>query len=305
MNLRDLEYLVAVADHLNFHRAAEACNIGQPTLSTQIRKLEEELGVTLIERGQRKVFLTDIGADIVARARLVLAEIEQMRQVARADTAQRNRLRLGIFPTLGPYVLPHIVPGFRRQFPNVELLLTEEKSGVLRQQLASGQLDAILLADPIGNRYHTEMSLFDEPFLLAVPSGHRLAGQDSITPEDLKNERLMLLEEGHCMREQALTATHIAGAREEKNFRATSLETLRQMVAAGVGITYLPALACLSTTTSDGYAVIPLRGATFERHISLHWRSSSPMGPLLADFGAMIRTEISAVLENAGFRRPR
>ncbi|GIX36964.1 MAG: hypothetical protein KatS3mg127_0203 [Silanimonas sp.] len=176
MNLRDLRYLLALAQLRHFGRAAEACHVSQPTLSTQIRKLEEELGVTLVERAPRKVMLTEAGAEIAQRARRVMAEVEQMREIARrSHDPEAGTLRLGLFPTLGPYLLPHVVGPLRERFPRLELLLVEEKTELLLGQLREGRLDAAILALPVDDEGLEHALLFDEPFVLAVPERHVLA----------------------------------------------------------------------------------------------------------------------------------
>src|SRR5574337_453601 len=181
MNLRDLQYLVALAEHRHFGRAAEACFVSQPTLSTQIKKLEEELGVPLVERTPRKVLMTEVGRDIAIRARDVLGGVEQIRAVARRTLdPESGTVRLGIFPTLGPYLLPHIVPQIRERFPRLVLLLVEEKTEVLLRLLREGKLDAAVLALPVhDDQLHTEF-LFEEPFVLAAPLDHPLARQKSL-----------------------------------------------------------------------------------------------------------------------------
>ena len=215
MNLRDLRYLVALAEHRHFGRAAEACFVSQPTLSTQIRKLEDELGVTLVERAPRKVLLTDVGREIAARARDVLNEAEQIRAIARRTRdPESGTVRLGIFPTLGPYLLPHVVPMVRETFPRLELLLVEEKTEVVLQRLREGKLDAGILALPLHeDSLHVEF-LFEEPFLLAVPDSHPLAERKRLRLDDLADESLLLLEDGHCLRDQALEVCQLAGAGE-------------------------------------------------------------------------------------------
>ncbi|MTH77941.1 LysR substrate-binding domain-containing protein [Paracoccus aestuariivivens] len=274
MKLRDLEYLVAVADQRNFHRAAEICGVSQPTLSAQIRKLEDELGLPLFERSPRKVALTRAGSLLLARARRVLDEVAQIR--AEADNLRETgtpSLHLGVFPTLGPYLLPRVIPRFLKQFPGVELMLTEEKSSSLTRKLVDGHLDAALLALPVMDSHLTGRVLFDEPFRLAVPDNHPLARENPpIGPDMLAGQHLMLLEKGHCLRDQALELCRNAGAREYDDFRATSLETLRQMVIAGVGMTLLPALACRQT---EGMAVLPVASDQFRRRIGLFWRKST------------------------------
>ncbi|MEO7936623.1 MAG: LysR substrate-binding domain-containing protein, partial [Dokdonella sp.] len=244
MNLRDLQYLVALAEHKHFGRAAEATFVSQPTLSTQIMKLEDELGVALVERTPRKILLTEVGREIVQRARDVLNEVEQIRLIARRTLdPESGTLRLGIFPTLGPYLLPHVIPQIRERFPRLELLLVEEKTEVILRQLREGRLDAGILALPVHDQQLHVEKLFDEPFVLAVPAGNPLANHRSIKLDDLADQNLLLLEDGHCLRDQALEVCQLAGAGEKSGFRATSLETLRQMVAANVGITLLPILA--------------------------------------------------------------
>jgi len=279
MNLRDLRYLVALAEHKHFGRAADASFVSQPTLSTQIRKLEEELDVALVERTPRKILLTEVGREIAARARHVLDEVEQMKAIARrTKDPESGTLRLGIFPTLGPYLLPHVVPGLRARFPRLELLLIEEKSEILLQRLREGRLDAALLALPLhDDQLHADV-LFDEPFLLAVPTLHRLSKRKAVSLDDLESESLLLLEDGHCLRDQALDVCQLAGANERDGFRATSLETLRQMVAANVGITLLPLLAVRPPVVqSEAIHVLPFRGEAPSRRIALVWRKSSAM----------------------------
>lgn len=283
MNLRDLQYLVALAEHKHFGRAADASFVSQPTLSTQIRKLEDELGVALVERTPRKVLLTDTGREIARRARQVLGEIEQIRAVARSTTdPEAGTLRLGIFPTLGPYLLPHVVPALRTRFPRLELLLTEEKTEVVLNLLREGRLDAGVLALPIhDDQLHSEF-LFEEDFVLAVPAGHELAARDSLKLGDLAEQDLLLLADGHCLRDQALEVCHLAGAGERSGFRATSLETLRQMVAAGVGITLLPTLAVNPPVApSADIRLLGFRGRAPHRRIAMVWRRSTAIAPLL------------------------
>ncbi|AGT08271.1 LysR substrate-binding domain-containing protein [Paracoccus aminophilus] len=291
MNLRELEYLVALADQQNFRRAAEICHVSQPTLSTQLRKMEDELGVTLVERMPRKAVLTAAGEAVVARARRVLDEIAQIR----AETASHRktgstRLRLGVFPTLGPYLLPEIVPAFVARFPSVELLLTEEKSDLLLRQLLGGQIDAALLALPLADPHLVGRVLFSEPFLLAVPGDHPLATQDRIGPEALLHEELMLLEEGHCLREQALDVCRLSGAHERNGFRGTSLETLRQMVVAGVGSTLLPQLATRRRGQDSGQEIhlLSFSDEQLRRRIGLFWRKTSSLSRLLNEVSDLI-----------------
>lgn len=298
MNLRDLKYLVALADLRHFGKAADACFVSQPTLSTQIRKLEEELGVVLVERAPRKVMLTAAGQDVVQRARRIVADVDEMKEAARRSRdPESGTLRLGVFPTLGPYLLPHVVPQLRERFPQLELLLTEEKSDVLLQRLREGRLDAALLALPLhDDQLHTEF-LFEEPFLLAAPAGHPLAKQKRLAMDALGEETLLLLEDGHCLRDQALDVCRLAGAQEKSGFRATSLETLRQMVAAGVGVTLLPALSVQPPIVQPaGIQLVPFRQPAPSRRIALVWRKSSALDGFLLGVADAIGTLARAQL---------
>ena len=287
MKLRDLEYLVALADHRNFHRAAEVCHVSQPTLSGQIRKLEEELGFDLFERAPRNLLITEAGYEVIDHARRALAEIGAIRDLsaARADGGAQ-RLRLGVFPTLGPYFLPHLVPGFVARFPRMELILQEAKSSRLIRMLQDGQLDAALLAVPVHVPGLAGGALFTEPFRLAVPARHPLAGRRRIAASDLVGQRLMLLEDGHCLRDQTLDLCRISGAEEVDDFRGTSLETLRQMVIAGVGSTLLPEMACIRTA---GLADLGISDPGFARQIGLFWRRSTGRQQLMEGLGNLIR----------------
>ena len=292
MNLRELEYLVAVADHRHFGRAAEATYVSQPTLSTQLKKLEQELGVTLVERSRSGVMLTPAGEAVVERARVVLRETADIRDIARhAADPSTATLRVGLFPTLGPYLLPHVVPNIRRRMPKVELLLVEEKTEVILQRLEDGALDVGVLALPVNDdRLHQE-DLFSEDFLLAVPSTHPLASHDG--PVDLSvlaGEQVLLLEEGHCLRDQALSVCQVGGASERRGFRATSLETLRQMVAAGVGVTLLPELAVRPPVPEQpDIALLRFAEPVPSRRIAMFWRRSSTYGELLPQLADVFR----------------
>jgi LysR family hydrogen peroxide-inducible transcriptional activator len=291
VNLRDLQYLVALAEHRHFGRAAEACFVSQPTLSTQVRKLEDELGVTLVERTPRKVLLTDVGREIVIRARDVLNDIEQIKGIAlRTRDPEAGSMRLGIFPTLAPYLLPHVMPQISRRFPRLELLLVEEKTEIVLSRLREGRLDAAIVALPVhDDTLHAEF-LFEEPFVLAVPQSHALAARRDLKLADLAEQSLLLLEDGHCLREQALEVCHMAGAGERSGFRATSLETLRQMVAANVGITLLPTLSVKPPVAqADNVRLVEFRGHPPSRRIAMVWRKSSAMGEFLHELAKVFK----------------
>jgi LysR family transcriptional regulator, hydrogen peroxide-inducible genes activator len=243
LSLRALGYLVALADTRHFGKAAARCFVSQPTLSAQIKKMEEQLGVQLVERGQQ-VRLTDIGERIVERARRVIDEAREIEELARDfQDPLAGELRIGLIPTVGPYLLPHIAAPLHEKFPRLKLLLLEHQTHRMVELLKSGELDVGILALPIPMERLITRVLYAESFQVALPQGHPLAKRRRLALDDLDGETLLLLEDGHCLRDQALAACRLARVREAPDFRATSLETLRQMVAAGVGITLLPSLA--------------------------------------------------------------
>ena len=299
MNLRDLKYLVALADYKHFGRAAEASFASQPTLSTQIKKLEDELDVQIFERQPRAVLLTAAGEAIVARARTVLREVDAIRDIARnARDPEAGSIRLGMFPTLGPYLLPHVIPALHERFPRLQLLLVEEKSEELLGKLERGELDAALLALPVGDDSLTTALLFEEPFLLAVPR-ERAAEfpQVSVHLKDLRDQRVLLLEEGHCMRTQALALCELGGASERGGFRATSLETLRQMVAANVGMTLLPQLSVMPPVAVNDHLLLRrFAEPQPKRQIGLLWRKSDAREPLMQTLAEVLADSARHVL---------
>ena len=243
LSLRALGYLVALAETRHFGKAAELCFVSQPTLSAQLKKMEDQLGVQLVERGQQ-VRLTAIGERVVERARRVLDEAREIEELARNfQDPLSGELRIGLIPTVAPYLLPRITGALREQFPRLKLLLLEHQTHRLVELLKSGEIDVGILALPIPVERLVTRVLYTESFQVALPPDHRLAKRRRLSLDDLDGETLLLLEDGHCLRDQALEACRLARIREAPDFRATSLETLRQMVAAGVGITLLPSLA--------------------------------------------------------------
>jgi len=299
MNLRDLRYLVALADVLHFGKAAEACHVSQPTLSTQIKKLEDELGVALVERAPRHVMLTPAGRDIATRARRVLAEVDQMRETARRTSdPEAGSVRLGLFPTLGPYLLPHVVPRIRARFPRLELLLVEEKTEAVLHMLRDGKLDAAVLAMPLHEDWLETEFLFEEPFLLALPRERAAEFPEGIVQlDDLRDQQVLLLEEGHCMRTQALSLCALGGASERRGFRATSLETLRQMVAANVGMTLLPQLSVMPPVAVNDHLLLRrFAEPQPKRQIGLLWRKSDAREPLMQTLAEILVDSARQVL---------
>lgn len=278
MNLRDLRYLVSVADHGHFGRAAEACNVSQPTLSTQLKKLEEYLGATLFERTNKRVEITPVGSRVLARARTALAEVDAILDTARNVAGPlAETLRLGVIPTLGPYLLPWLVPRLTQRFPRLDLVVHEDLTAHLVERLKAHRIDAALVALPLDEREDfVSLPLFDEPFWFACPAGHPLASGGPVSERDLDKDDLLVIADGHCLREQTLAICRRDSARSSKapDFRATSLETIRQLVTAGMGSTLFPALAA-GSVQNPGLVIRPL-AVPASRRIGLVWRVSHP-----------------------------
>jgi LysR family hydrogen peroxide-inducible transcriptional activator len=277
LKLKDLRYLVAVADTRHFGRAAERSFVSQPTLSAQLKKLEEYLGVQLIERAPKRVQLTPAGEEIVDRARRIVDASEEIDELARGHRVPlAGRLRLALLPTIGPYLLPNVAARLRRQLPRLELMLYEYQTDPMLEKLQSGEIDVGILALPVPMDGLDSHELYKEPFTVAMPSGHRLAQRSSIKVDDLDHETLLLLEDGHCLRGQALDICASTAVHEKQDFRATSLETLRQMVAAGVGITLLPELAGRGAYgNARGVTIRPFAKPVPTRTIGAVWRKST------------------------------
>ena len=299
MNIRALTYFVKLAELKHFSKAADACFVSQPTLSTQVRKLEEELGVALVERAPRKVMLTPIGEDVAHRARHILRDIEHLKTAARrSKDPSTGNLKLGIFPTLAPYLLPHVIPKIRKKYPDLRLQLVEEKTEEIIRMLDQGRLDAGVLALPVDEQGLELLTLFDEYFVAAMPASHPLSDKQSINLKDLEGEELLLLEEGHCLREHALAVCDLAGAHERVDFHATSMETLRQMVAANVGVTLMPMLAIKPPIPpTENIALRKFNSPQPSRTIALVWRKSSPLGSFLRELSSCLVVEPGLLFE--------
>jgi LysR family hydrogen peroxide-inducible transcriptional activator len=277
LKLKDLRYLVAVADTRHFGRAAERSFVSQPTLSAQLKKLEEYLGVQLIERAPKRVSLTAAGEQIVERARRILEASEQIVELAKGHgDPLAGRIKLALLPTIGPYLLPNVAGKLRKQLPRLELMLYEYQTDLMLEKLHSGEIDVGILALPVPLDGLESYELYKEPFMVAMPANHRLSSRASIKVQDLQNETLLLLEDGHCLRDQALEICSSTDVHEKQDFRATSLETLRQMVAAGVGITLLPELAGRGAYgAARGVTIKPFVKPVPTRTIGAVWRKSS------------------------------
>ena len=292
VNLRDLRYLVALADERHFGKAAAKCFVSQPTLSAQIRKLEEYLGVPLVERQPRRVALTETGEKIVRRARIVLQEADAIVEVARTDRDPLSgQIKLALIPTVGPYLLPHVAGRLKRELPRLKLMLYEYQTESLLERLRAGEIDVGVLALPVEMDGLKCVSMYDEPFALAVPSNHPLADRERVKIDDLRGETLLLLEDGHCLRDQALEVCSRIRVNETQDYRATSLETLRQMVAAGHGVTLLPELAAETPVgTARGLRIKPFVKPAPGRTIGVVWRKSSTRVLAIEAIAGAIRT---------------
>lgn len=293
MNLRDLEYIVALDKTRHFGQASALCHVSQPTLSAQVKKLEDYLGVTIFERDNKNVMVTAQGRSIVEKAREIVEAADHLKDMARNMQAPEQRpLMLGAFPTLAPFLFPLAVPSLRRSFPKMQVFLTEEKTENLIRQLKDGNIDAALLALPVREDGLEHAVLFTEPFYAALPADHPLAKQKIVPLRELADEDLLLLEEGHCLSGQTMEVCAWVGAQKFNTFRATSMETLRQMVGAGLGVTLVPELAVPAQTQSD-IIYRPISNTPVpERTIGLFWRKTAPFQELYTKIAAEIAAAV-------------
>ncbi|HCE4807914.1 TPA: DNA-binding transcriptional regulator OxyR, partial [Vibrio parahaemolyticus] len=279
----------------HFRKAAEACFVSQPTLSGQIRKLEDELGTALLERSSRRVLFTDSGLQLVDQAKRILSEVKTFKDMASGQSgAMTGPMHIGFIPTVGPYLLPKILPQLKEEFPELELFLHEAQTHQLVRQLEEGKLDCLVLASVAETAPFKEIEVYNEPLSVAVPCGHEWAQLDQVDMLELNGKTVLALGDGHCLRDQALGFCFAAGAKDDERFKATSLETLRNMVAAGAGITLLPQLSIPAEKQKDGVCYIPAVNPTPSRSIVLAYR---PGSPLRARFEALA-AKIKAILES-------
>ncbi|WP_225409419.1 LysR substrate-binding domain-containing protein [Stigmatella hybrida] len=291
ISLRQLQYVVAVADLLGFRRAAEHCHVSQPALSAQIQQLEAVLGVRLFERGARRVMLTPAGEELVGRARRVLTEAEDiLKAAARMGDPFAGPLHLGAIPTVAPYVLPEVIPALVKHYPKLQLRLYEEKTALLLRDMAEGRLDAALLAlDAEMDKAVEHEVLSEDPFVVAAPPGHPLERKKQVQLRDLDGEDVLLLEDGHCFRSQTLALCTRVGA-HEVDFRATSLTTLAQMVMAAGSITLLPRLAVSMENRQGQLVVRPFAPPRPSRTLVLAWRPGHPRAEALRTIAGTLRS---------------
>jgi LysR family hydrogen peroxide-inducible transcriptional activator len=288
--VRQLECLVAAAKHLNFRAAARECHISQPALSSQIAHLEATLGVVLFERNRRRVLLTSVGVALVERAKRLLADLDDMGALAQSHAEPLGgQLRLGVIPTVAPFLMPQALPLLRRACPGLELLLREEQTARSLSLLDDGKLDAVLLALEADLGDVTTLPLFRDPFVFAAATGHPLAARKSVRAADLQAQRVLLLEDGHCLKDQAWAICQAEGVRDYVDFRATSLSTLAQMVSSGAGVTLLPQLSIPTVGSLPGLVVKPFAKPVPYRTIGIVWRPTSPRRELFEAIGKVLR----------------
>ena len=296
-SLRQLRYLCAVAEHRHFSKAAEACHVTQSTLSSGISELEHRLGVMIFERSRKTVLITPLGERLIAQARRVLGEAEDFVSIARAQEGKlAGELRLGVIPTIGPFLLPAVLAPLRRRFTRLRLYLQELMSAQLAQQLLQGELDLIILAFPYPLADVETVNLFTDEFQLCLPPGHPLADTKQVRHQQLRGEKLLLLEEGHCLRDHALEACKLEKADTNLVYQGTSLHTLVQMVAGGLGVTLLPQIAIDAGII--GHSKLQLRPFTSERvsrEVGMAWRKSDPRREEYALLGEFIRQRLAAM----------
>jgi LysR family hydrogen peroxide-inducible transcriptional activator len=308
VNLRDLKYIIAVAETRHFGRAAERCFVSQPTLSGQIRKLEEELGVAIFERTNRSVEVTPVGEDIVARARQMIEQANSIQQLAQAHhDPLAGPLRIGAIPTLSPYLMPLIFAPLKKQLPQMKLVLSEEITDTLRGRLHHHEIEAALLATPVEDADLESLPLFDEPFWVAYSRKHAFYTRERIGRRDLDNENLLLLAEGHCLAQQAMDVCRMKERQSQgelADLRAASLETLIQLVGADFGITLVPALAMRgSLLTGGGVVAQPLTMADASRRVSLVFRHSFPRRAALEAFAGVILDNLPNTVKRISQRK--
>lgn len=277
MTLTELRYIVALAQEKHFGKASKLCHVSQPTLSVAINKLELELGVSIFERDRNHVRITEIGQQIIAQAQRVLEEATQIQQIAQSSKSQLDApLKVGAIYTIGPYLFPNLIPKLKKIAPEMSLLINEDYTANLRVKLLQGELDAIFISLPFKEPGVVTQSLYDEPFVVLMPQDHPLAQHENIKAKDLIHEKLLLLGEGHCFREQVIAACPhcFKGRAAERAAEGTSLETLRHMVASGIGITILPSTATQIQFYKSILCTKPFSGKIPQRRIAIAWRIS-------------------------------
>ena len=294
--IRQLEYLVALDTHQHIGRTAEACFVSQPTISTQIRELEKHLGVAVVERVGRGVAMTAAGRELAERARAILRGTDEMVESGhRSATALTGPLRLASIPTAAPYILPRVLPAMRARHPEAKMHLSELRTAPLTAALAAAEIDLGLLALPFDNHRFEHAVVLDDHFLLAMAIGHRLAEQPQVPMESLEDETVLLLEDGHCLRDHVREICDRTGARSDGGIQGTSLATICQMVAAGMGVTLIPASAqAVEAREGTGVAVRPFSDADPCRQLALIWRRHAPAAALYRELAELMATTLGS-----------
>ncbi len=288
LTLRQFRYFEALARHGHFGQAAAACSVSQPALSVQIRDMEDSLGVPLFERGRRQVRLTAFGEALAPRVRRILGAVEELGEVARAARGRLvGRLRIGVIPTVAPYLLPRVIGALTRDYPGIDLHIRETLTEALIDELNDGRIDCAIVALPISESGLTEVALFDEAFMLVRPKDD--ADKPVPDRDKLREMRLLLLEEGHCFRDQALSFCNIRSALSRDGLDGSSLTTLVQMVGAGIGVTLIPEMAVAVETRSADVVVSPFAEAQPSRTIGMIWRKTSPLAAQLTELAEVVR----------------
>ncbi|QHG71086.1 hydrogen peroxide-inducible genes activator [Ensifer adhaerens] len=277
LTLRQMRYFDALASARHFGKAAELVHVSQPALSAQIMEMENHLGVKLVERSRSGVFLTRKGEEVLARTRAILSEVDQLELSARASSGTlEGRIRIGVIPTLAPYLVPRLVPHLRQVYPAIEIELKESVTSRLVADLGEGLLDAVVAALPIEADGLSTKPLFSDRFYMAMADDERNILMSPLTEDQVDVEQLLLLEEGHCLRDQALAVCSTAGKRRLVSFGATSMTTLLQMVANGMGMTLIPEIAIATEAARNSIRIVPFAAPEPAREIGLIWRRSSP-----------------------------
>ena len=292
LTLKQLRYFEALAQHGHFGRAAQACAISQPALSVQIRELEESLGTELFERGARQIRLTNFGEEFATRVRGILRSVDELGELAMASRDHLvGRLRIGVIPTIAPYLLPEIITDLTAANSSIDIQIRESLTPILVRELADGRLDAAIVALPVSEPSLTEVALFEENFVLVRPVADE--GRPVPGHEDLREMKLLLLEEGHCFRDQALSFCNIQSSRPREMLDASSLATLVQMVGAGLGVTLIPEMAIAVETRSAPVSIARFRNPQPSRTIGMIWRKTSPLAKQLRQISEVVRKTTS------------
>lgn len=297
MNLRDLQYLLAVAETRHFGKAAQSCFVSQPTLSGQIKKLEQELGVVIFERTNRSVEITPAGQGVLAHARLIMEQVDAIKQLASSfSDPVAGPLKIGAIPTISPYLMPLILKPLQKTYPQMRLIISEEQTDTLLHRLQNHEVDAAILATDHSDTDFKKINLYREPFWMAFPQKHAFYTQEEISQQDLDNTELLLLSEGHCLAQQAMQACHLSERSQQgdmANLRASSLETLLQLVAAGYGTTLIPALALTGSWVSGrGIITRELNLPNTWRDVAIYYRPSFPRIAALEALSQTIKSNL-------------